>query len=1308
MLGLADSLNPEHIEENSTMIFDDDDDEFKFKEELMATGVLSSPSSGAGFSLSQAPIRPECLLADDDVFVEVTPAEDIYGPDWRDLQFPMYRAPDDDITAAKTEPLPPQSPSHTMEISPQQPQAMEVSPQPSPAQIIGSPQQSPAQIPVQQSPAQTPVQQSPALTPIQQPPIQTQTLTQTPHPPALSIGSPLLPVPDFDGLKELDRSYTGSRLTYVELVMQAWAHGHCQDGSTFASGEITLMSQLARQTHSALGKSLRSTCGLCLQKCTDTPTPRWRIVKENGAEPATTSNYDMISKMVATMAQYAALLPDALSPPTTDVTELTETRPESSDRRRSTTTTRPNRTLRAKAKPLDVAESSTSNRPLAISMLPPTLAEPSTMGVDDAQSQPPPACVAPGKRVKCATATEKLSNKERREAAAATLARYEAAGRNIQDLLAGENTVVRIAPSDSNCPSLAELTAKPFVPIVLRSHDDEPAHFIVDCRVIAGVKPPNQVQGYHEFGVDDYFVPVIPDRWLDLQCTKYRRWCRDDAGCDKVDVTNSDCPCRFRYIRVLTRLDIVKVGSNATISRFIIAPMFVSQIDATSTSLVVRPATLSPAFGDFSESTTPPESWAELYALFMTAPTLLEMLVPILAVTAEPTAVIPATQIEYGTLDNYGCSAAPCVYRDLPPDNRQSCDYCGTSIMSLCYACCMCSAEMCIDCFADWNDAKDEPRVTSQHSSVTVSNSSNNNDPDDEDGSNIISISGSNRRYGYCKGFNGTEKLSLRVQAKHRKKQFFRASQFTAADIRQVLDKARGVVDLGSIYPELNQICSSGTISDTASEAFDAKVDRLERRTRNLYEHEAWEKPVLYVEPDELTTAEFSYLWQQGRVIVVRGLLDDLDSKIWKPEWWIENFGDEEVSILDCAQDAKPVGGGNWPLRNFYRLFDGSDKYAEHFTAPDTGPDQWEEHRACVRDGILKLKDWPPTEDFEKRLPSHFLNFMASLPFKDYTQRKGKFNLVNRLPAKFVPPDLGPKMYCAFGSNDGEGGVGTTNLHCDMADAVNIMAYAPPEFLEEHNIEVPGIWTRGDSNPRSNIAPSPSSQLTAVGAATWDIYPPEAIGHLREYIGILREKPYTAECAGSVAAEFGDAIHSQETYLTRPQRQQFFEAYNHQCYRVYQIPGDAVFVPAGCAHQVCNNTSAVKVAMDFVSPERVKYSRQLTEDFRQLDSKHPRSNDLLQLGCILFWAFAGKQQQPPPPPKQPGSQPQPKQQRRGRPPAPSKSSSSKGKKPAPAPVAAPAPRSRRQSARSGSSAHPSRSASHSDDGNDIILDEDDE
>ncbi len=102
---------------------------------------------------------------------------------------------------------------------------------------------------------------------------------------------------------------------------------------------------------------------------------------------------------------------------------------------------------------------------------------------------------------------------------------------------------------------------------------------------------------------------------------------------------------------------------------------------------------------------------------------------------------------------------------------------------------------------------------------------------------------------------------------------------------------------------------------------------------------------------------------------------------------------------------------------------------------------------------ILKLKDWPPTEDFAELMPNRFQDLMESLPLPEYTKRTGVFNLASRLPEFFVKPDLGPKMYVAYGSalHPKEG---TTNLHLDISDAVNLMVYVgiPTDDHYDHHV----------------------------------------------------------------------------------------------------------------------------------------------------------------------------------------------------------------------------------------------------------------
>lgn len=89
---------------------------------------------------------------------------------------------------------------------------------------------------------------------------------------------------------------------------------------------------------------------------------------------------------------------------------------------------------------------------------------------------------------------------------------------------------------------------------------------------------------------------------------------------------------------------------------------------------------------------------------------------------------------------------------------------------------------------------------------------------------------------------------------------------------------------------------------------------------------------------------------------------------------------------------------------------------------------------------MLKLKDWPPGDDFSELMPTRFQDLMQALPLPEYTQRNGKLNLASRLPDFLVRPDLGPKMYNAYGSSHFPK-EGTTNLHLDISDAVNVMVY---------------------------------------------------------------------------------------------------------------------------------------------------------------------------------------------------------------------------------------------------------------------------
>ena len=125
-------------------------------------------------------------------------------------------------------------------------------------------------------------------------------------------------------------------------------------------------------------------------------------------------------------------------------------------------------------------------------------------------------------------------------------------------------------------------------------------------------------------------------------------------------------------------------------------------------------------------------------------------------------------------------------------------------------------------------------------------------------------------------------------------------------------------------------------------------------------------------------------------------------------------------------------------------------------------------------------------------------------------------------------------MYNAFASSDIPGSQGSTRLHMDASDAVNIL-----------------LWS--EQPPPEN----PASSTPAVApCAAWDIFRAQDSDGLRE---LMREH------FGDMSVD--DPIHSQAYYLDRDVRAKFAGRgiYSH---RIYQRPGEAVFIPAGCAHQV--------------------------------------------------------------------------------------------------------------------------------------------
>lgn len=565
---------------------------------------------------------------------------------------------------------------------------------------------------------------------------------------------------------------------------------------------------------------------------------------------------------------------------------------------------------------------------------------------------------------------------------------------------------------------------------------------------------------------------------------------------------------------------------------------------------------------------------------------------------------------------------------------RVYCDHCATSIVDLHRICPNCSYELCLKCCKEIRDGSITPRAEMKFQYV-------------------------NRGYDYMHGGD-----PLPVSCDLETSDCHISTECNARSDGSVSCVPKEMGGCGSSLLELRRILPHGWMSDLEDKARSMlKIWEIEQTT---LQHE--EDVSSYGSESKSSLKEgmllFRKHWTNGEPIIVRDVLKHGTGLSWEPMvMWralCDNVASDisskmsEVKAIDCMANCEVA-------INTRMFFKG---YIEGRTYSNLWPE------------MLKLKDWPPSDKFEDLLPRHCEEFIRFLPFQQYTDpRAGTLNLAVKLPAHVLKPDMGPKTYIAYGIREELGrGDSVTKLHCDMSDAVNILTHtaevlltdrqkstisnlkeahraqderehhAPEradvclngrpcdnrehienkEVLECNNMDNRPIEISGDifhnvSEGKTFPAISTENETMVTGSALWDIFRREDTEKLGAYLRKHSKEFRHTYC--SPVEQVVHPIHDQCFYLTLEHKKKLKEEFGVEPWTFEQKLGEAVFIPAGCPHQVRNLKSCTKVAVDFVSPENVHECLRLTDEFRQLPKKHKAREDKLEIQKMIVYAI---------------------------------------------------------------------------------------
>ena len=265
----------------------------------------------------------------------------------------------------------------------------------------------------------------------------------------------------------------------------------------------------------------------------------------------------------------------------------------------------------------------------------------------------------------------------------------------------------------------------------------------------------------------------------------------------------------------------------------------------------------------------------------------------------------------------------------------------------------------------------------------------------------------------------------------------------------------------------------------------------------------------------------FKSQWRLGQPILIANSSEYLNKNLWHPKAFLRDFGHLRHDLINCltGQTVPKV-----PLQKFWQGFSSmKDRLKDSNDTPM----------------LLKLKDWPPSSDLSDYMPRRFQDLFSAFPMKIYTMREGELNLAGYLPEYCLKPELGPKMYIAYGSAL-YSSKASTNLHIDMSDAVNCLVYVGIPDDGDMKESAKQVLREVDKAGCDILMKRRVRIHNAIPGALWHIFHPKHTSTIRNFLNKVALEN------GKRLDPHDDPIHDQSTYLDANLRIRLYKEYGIQ------------------------------------------------------------------------------------------------------------------------------------------------------------------